>query len=114
VALIDIVPGSLLKLVTAFGFATKAVVGRSAPSSQFVSLVAMTGFRHVMDGILVANGDTLTVPDIVLAAHMDVLRGLSPQGLEICPPRHDAARPQPPPQPGRVRPGMVVHQCEDR
>jgi hypothetical protein len=71
-ALIKARPGSLLKLLTALGFAAAAIpAGSRTPSPRFVNLFAAIGFRHVVSEIAVATGDSVTVPDMALGDHMD-------------------------------------------
>jgi hypothetical protein len=71
-AVIEQRPGHLLKLFTAVSFAVRAVmVVREMPDQDFIIFSATTAFMHVVAPIHVSNGDTVSVPNLVLGQHLD-------------------------------------------
>jgi hypothetical protein len=70
-ALIEQRPGHLLKLFTAINFAAGTVItGRNEPDRDFVVRSVTLAFMRVVAPIQANNGDTVSVPDLVLGQHL--------------------------------------------
>jgi hypothetical protein len=70
-ALIEQRPGHLLKLFTATSFAARTVIAvRNEPDPDFIVRSATLAFMHVVAPIQANNGDTVSVPDLVLGQHL--------------------------------------------